>query len=107
MHGIFIICDVTDKYTFNNVHRLLLDLNRYHSENIPKLIIGNKMDAPDEMILVFGHIRQHAIDGCKLNFPLCLSNICLEYWPKFETQQGPERELSYDEAKEFADKVGC
>ena len=110
-HGLFLVCDVTNKESFDHIERWLFEINRYAIGNIPRIIIGNKIDkrkhdldkffGKDE-ILLFGYIRKYAINKYKLNFPLCLSNICVEYWPKFKKK--PTKELSYDEAKAYADQ---
>ncbi|CAK9297287.1 unnamed protein product [Gordionus sp. m RMFG-2023] len=43
-HGIIVVYDITDQESFNNVKQWLLEINRYASENVCKLIVGNKDD---------------------------------------------------------------
>lgn len=43
-HGIFIVYDITDKVSFNNVKQWLGEIDRYACESVNKFIIGNKCD---------------------------------------------------------------
>ena len=47
-HGIIIVYDITDEDSYNNVKQWLNEIDRYASEKVDKLLVGNKADLSDK-----------------------------------------------------------
>ncbi|KAM0844391.1 hypothetical protein ACQ4PT_041281 [Festuca glaucescens] len=52
-HGIIIVYDVTDQDSFNNVKQWLNEIDRYASDNVNKLLVGNKCDLTDKKVVSY------------------------------------------------------
>ncbi|KAJ8772478.1 hypothetical protein K2173_027655 [Erythroxylum novogranatense] len=52
-HGIMIVYDVTDQESFNNVKLWLSEIDRYVSESVNKLLVGNKCDLTSNRVVSY------------------------------------------------------
>nr|CAD1842177.1 unnamed protein product [Ananas comosus var. bracteatus] len=50
-HGIIIVYDVTEMESFNNVKQWLSEIDRYASDNVCKLLVGNKCDLVENKVV--------------------------------------------------------
>lgn len=50
-HGIIIVYDVTDQESFNNVQSWLSEIDRFASEHVCKLLVGNKNDMTSKKVV--------------------------------------------------------
>ncbi|KAL5203148.1 hypothetical protein ABZP36_014100 [Zizania latifolia] len=50
-HGIIIVYDMTDMESFNNVKQWLSEIDRYASDSVCKLLVGNKCDLVDSKVV--------------------------------------------------------
>ncbi|OBZ75555.1 GTP-binding protein ypt1 [Grifola frondosa] len=59
-HGIIMVYDVTEGETFANVKGWLQEIERYASEDVKKLIIGNKSDLVDRKVVAYSDAKEFA-----------------------------------------------
>eukprot|EP01084_Bolivina_argentea_P033421 61811_1 len=59
-HGIIIVYDITDKESFRNIREWLYEIDRYASDNVSKLIIGNKLDLANKRVVSYEDAKAFA-----------------------------------------------
>lgn len=59
-HGIIVVYDVTDIESFNNVKQWLHEIDRYASENVNKLLVGNKNDLESKRVVQTDQAKEFA-----------------------------------------------
>lgn len=65
-HGIIVVYDVTDSETFSNVKQWLQEIDRYASEGVDKLLVGNKSDLTSKKVVEYSVAKEFAD---QLNIP--------------------------------------
>ncbi|KAF9905673.1 GTP-binding protein of the rab [Lobosporangium transversale] len=66
-HGIIVVYDVTDQDTFANVKQWLAEIDRYASEGVNKLLVGNKSDLTDKKAVEYTTAKEFA-DQLSISF---------------------------------------
>uniref|UniRef100_A0A8B9JDZ1 RAB1A, member RAS oncogene family a n=1 Tax=Astyanax mexicanus TaxID=7994 RepID=A0A8B9JDZ1_ASTMX len=59
-HGIIVVYDVTDQESFNNVKQWLQEIDRYASESVNKLMVGNKCDLTTKKVVDYTTAKEFA-----------------------------------------------
>jgi len=59
-HGIIIVYDVTDMESFSNVKQWLSEIDRYASDNVNKLLVGNKCDLVNKKVVTYEEAHDFA-----------------------------------------------
>ena len=62
-HGIIVVYDVTEMDSFTNVKQWLHEIERYASEAVNKLLVGNKSDLTSKKVVEYAHakVRERAV----------------------------------------------
>jgi len=66
-HGIIVVYDVTDLESFTNVKQWLHEIDRYASESVIKLLVGNKSDLKDKRKITYEQGKELA-DTIEIDF---------------------------------------
>ncbi|CAA9988710.1 ras-related protein Rab-1B, putative [Plasmodium knowlesi strain H] len=65
--GIIIVYDVTDRDSFNNVKNWIIEIEKYASEDVQKILIGNKIDLKNDRNVSYEEGKELA-DSCNIQF---------------------------------------
>lgn len=66
-HGIIVVYDITDEVSFASVKTWLNEIDRYASESVDKLLVGNKCDLEEERAVSQEQAKEFA-ESLKVNF---------------------------------------
>ncbi|XP_022742005.1 ras-related protein RABE1c isoform X1 [Durio zibethinus] len=77
--GILLVYDVTDESSFNNIRNWIRNIEQHASDNVNKILVGNKADMDESKRVCFSfslfHVRTCACICMHLLLP-----FCLPYW---------------------------
>jgi len=59
-HGIIVVYDVTDMDSFNNVKQWFQEIDRYATEGVTKLLVGNKSDQTAKKVVEYNTAKEFA-----------------------------------------------
>jgi small GTP-binding protein len=59
-HGIIVVYDVTEQSSFDNVKSWLTEIDRYASDNVNKLLVGNKSDLTSKKVVDYTTAKEFA-----------------------------------------------
>lgn len=62
-HAVQVVYDVTDQESFNNVKQWLNEIDRYASENVNKLLVGNKSDLTSKKVVEYSVAKVRVLDA--------------------------------------------
>jgi Ras-related protein Rab-1A len=65
-HGVCIVFDLTDKQSFENINSWFTEIEKYASNNIKKILVGNKCDISKDREISYKEANEFAN---KLNIP--------------------------------------
>ncbi|XP_073989382.1 ras-related protein Rab-1A-like [Rhodnius prolixus] len=59
-HGIIVVYDCTDMESFSNLCKWFEEIDRYGSENVDKLLVGNKSDLTSKKVVEYATAKEFA-----------------------------------------------
>eukprot|EP01111_Echinosteliopsis_oligospora_P009300 TRINITY_DN2708_c0_g1_i1.p1 TRINITY_DN2708_c0_g1~~TRINITY_DN2708_c0_g1_i1.p1 ORF type:complete len:194 (+),score=43.52 TRINITY_DN2708_c0_g1_i1:43-624(+) len=66
-HGIIVVYDITDPTSFGNVKLWMQEIQRYATQGVCKMLVGNKMDSEDRRAISATTAKEYA-DGLHIPF---------------------------------------
>ena len=123
-HGVIVVYDVTHRESFNNVRNWMGEISRYASENVNRLLIGNKCDIDgkrqvsfeegkelaDSMQIPFMETSAKTAENVEQTFLRIASEIKFKVavtTTKPQTSQPKGQQLSTGKAVNAKNKQGC
>jgi GTPase SAR1 family protein len=70
-----IVYDVTDQDSFNNVKQWLNEIDRYASDNVNKLLVGNKSDLTDKKVVSYETAKVSCVPYSCLSGAVLLAKV--------------------------------
>ena len=64
--GILLVYDVTDEKTFNNIRNWIRNIEKHATENVNKILIGNKCDMVDKKVFFLSFFQMSVHSFCCL-----------------------------------------
>lgn len=62
VHGVILVYDITNRESFNHLHKWLEDIDKYCRDNVTKVLVGNKTDISAKREVTFDEGKQLADD---------------------------------------------
>lgn len=120
-HGIAVVYDVTDQVSFGNVEQWLREIDRYASNSVNKLVIGNKSDLVLQKAVDFNTAKEFtesldipfletsAKDTTNVDeaFMTMSRNIKKRMIATMQPGDASERNISLSESRPAAGEKGC
>jgi GTPase SAR1 family protein len=78
-----VVYDVTDMDSFNNVKQWLQEIDRYATEGVNKLLVGNKSDMSDKKVVEYTVAKVRTVtwstspDSHHMSQHQAISSLCL------------------------------
>lgn len=84
--GILLVYDVTDESSFNNIRNWIRNIEQHASDNVNKILVGNKADMDESKRAVPTAKGQALADEYGIKFFLKLVQRQILTWNKFSSQ---------------------
>jgi len=62
-HGVILVYDITDRQSFKDLENWLLETEKHASEDIVKILVGNKNDLESSRVVTFNEGKNFAINN--------------------------------------------
>ena len=62
-HGVILVYDITDRQSFKDLENWLLETEKHASEDIVKILVGNKNDLESSRVVTYNEGKNYAINN--------------------------------------------